>query len=165
MRDRAGVILIQHGAVALIERWRAGRHYYAFPGGGIELGESPRETAVREAWEELGLIVGLGRCVAEVQHAGDGPPAGVAHYFLAEIKGGTFGSGNGPEMTGGKPPERGTYKPVWMPLAELPGKLVYPRCIARLVARAVVGRERWPPDTLRLAEGTAEAPGTQHAAC
>jgi len=41
MRTRAGIVLIQDGKVALIERHRAGLHYFVFPGGGVDEGESP----------------------------------------------------------------------------------------------------------------------------
>ena len=57
MRRRSGIILIENNKLALIERYRAGRHYFAFPGGGIDEGENPQETAVREAEEELGIKV------------------------------------------------------------------------------------------------------------
>ncbi len=40
MRVRAGVVLIENGKVALIERHRAGKHYFVFPGGGVEEGET-----------------------------------------------------------------------------------------------------------------------------
>ena len=53
MRNRSGIILIEENKLALIERHRAGIHYFAFPGGGMDEGESPEQTAVREAEEEL----------------------------------------------------------------------------------------------------------------
>jgi 8-oxo-dGTP diphosphatase len=36
---------------------------FYLPGGGIEAGESPAETIVRESLEECGLVVRLGNCV------------------------------------------------------------------------------------------------------
>ena len=53
MRTRAGVVLIEDGKVALIERHRAGLDYFVFPGGGVDDGETPEQAAVREAMEEL----------------------------------------------------------------------------------------------------------------
>jgi len=51
MRIRAGIVLIQDNKVALIERHRAGLHYFVFPGGGADEGESPEQAAIREAME------------------------------------------------------------------------------------------------------------------
>jgi 8-oxo-dGTP pyrophosphatase MutT (NUDIX family) len=57
MRDRGSVVIIEDGKVALIERMKNGNHYYVFPGGGVEKGETPEQTAIREAFEELGVTV------------------------------------------------------------------------------------------------------------
>lgn len=138
---RARAIIIRDRAVALIERRRAGQCYYVFPGGGVEAGETPHDAARREAREELGLLVEVGKPVAETRHQGD------AHtFFLAEIVGGQFGAGDGDEVRGLKPPERGAYTPVWLPVEELTSRSVYPRAIARLVADAVT--EGWPATPL-----------------
>ena len=52
---RARVIIIRDDTIALIERYRAGRHYYVFPGGGVEPGETDRQALFRELREEAGL--------------------------------------------------------------------------------------------------------------
>ncbi len=93
MKARAAVILIQNGKIALIERHRSGKHYYVFPGGTIEPGESAAGAAVREAWEELGLRVKTGLLVAEVWYL-ETPQ----YYFWAESIGGRFGHGKGHEL-------------------------------------------------------------------
>ena len=67
MRIRAGIVLVHENRVALIERYRAGFHYFIFPGGGVDEGESPRQTAIRESMEELGIEVVIKQKVAEVQ--------------------------------------------------------------------------------------------------
>jgi len=56
---RAAVVIVENGRVALIERVRDGRTYFVFPGGGVEVGETPENAAVREAEEELGVNVKL----------------------------------------------------------------------------------------------------------
>jgi 8-oxo-dGTP diphosphatase len=49
LRDEEGRLLLVHQAY--------GKHLWDFVGGGAEPGESPEETAVREAKEEIGLTV------------------------------------------------------------------------------------------------------------
>jgi 8-oxo-dGTP pyrophosphatase MutT (NUDIX family) len=49
LRDEAGRLLLVHQAY--------GDRVWDFVGGGAEAGESPEETAIREAKEEIGLIV------------------------------------------------------------------------------------------------------------
>ncbi len=93
MSYRAAIVLLRDNKVALIERYRAGMHYFAFPGGHVEPGESPEEAAVREAKEELGLDVSIQRLLAEIWWR-DRPQ----YYYLVEAKGGEFGSGTGEEM-------------------------------------------------------------------
>jgi 8-oxo-dGTP pyrophosphatase MutT (NUDIX family) len=111
MRNRSGIILIEDNKLALIERHRAGLHYFIFPGGGIDEGESPQQTAVREAEEELGIKVELKQKVAEVKF-----DQATQHYFLAQKLSGEFGTGTGEEY-GEYNPMYGTYLPLWMPLA------------------------------------------------
>ena len=79
MRNRAGIILIEENKLALIERHRTGRHYFAFPGGGVDEGESLQQAAIREAEEELGIVVVIKQKVAEVFFNGN-----TQHYFLAK---------------------------------------------------------------------------------
>jgi 8-oxo-dGTP pyrophosphatase MutT (NUDIX family) len=103
MSARAAVVIVQDGQVALIERNREDRHYFTFPGGGVDEGETPEQTAVREAKEELGFDVVLRRLVAEIWFQGK-----PQWYYLAEVVGGVFGTGVGPEMVSPYL-ERGTY--------------------------------------------------------
>ena len=144
MSYRAGVILLQGDQVLLIERARAGLHYFTFPGGHVEEGETPEQAAIRETEEELGLQVKLIQPVAQFGWQGKWQ-----YYFLVELTGGTFGSGNGEEML--EPlPERGTYRPMWMPVSELLNRPVKPCELAQLVARAV--KDGWPEQPVVIPE-------------
>jgi 8-oxo-dGTP pyrophosphatase MutT (NUDIX family) len=136
MRIRAGIILIQDGRVALIERHRAGLDYFVFPGGGVDDGESVEQAAIREALEELGIGVAIKQKVAEVQLGEKSRQV----YFLVEQTGGEFGSGLGEEYTDSDPasPEEGIYVPIWMPIDQLPLHAnIYPADLARMVVRSV----------------------------
>ena len=54
---RAGVIVYNpfFDKILLIHRWKNGQEYFVIPGGTIELGEGPLETALREMKEEVNL--------------------------------------------------------------------------------------------------------------
>jgi 8-oxo-dGTP pyrophosphatase MutT (NUDIX family) len=135
MRTRAGIVLIEDGKVALIERFRAGRHYFSFPGGGVDEGETPEQAAIREAMEELGVEVVVKQKVAEILFNGR-----TQHYFLVEQVGGIFGSGTGEEYTDSHPddPETGVYIPMWMPIEELETRdNVFPPDVAKLTYQSL----------------------------
>jgi 8-oxo-dGTP diphosphatase len=145
MSYRAGIILVLDNKVALIERHRAGLHYYTFPGGHVDKGETPERTAVRETEEELGLQVTLKQLVAQYGWQGKWQ-----YYYLVEVTGGTFGSGKGEELFAPLP-ERGTYRPMWMPVAEILKQPVKPRPLAELVVRSV--KKGWPEEPVIIPEG------------
>jgi len=137
-------VLIEDDKVALIERYRDGKHYYVFPGGGADVGETPEQAAAREMEEETGLRVTVGCKLAEI-HFG----LSTQHYFQVECIGGKFGSGTGEEYTDSDPdhPAQGVYIPVWMPLAKLSEcENVYPAEIVELVLQSVDAG--WPEEPL-----------------
>ena len=144
MRQRSGIILIEDNKLALIERHRAEKHYYAFPGGGVDKGETPEQAAVREAEEELGIVVEIKKKVAEVYFNGK-----TQYYFLAEKVSGKFGTGTGEEY-GEYNPEHGTYHPIWMLLADVMTHNVLPRELADLVVR--FAKEGWPAEPVIIIE-------------
>lgn len=56
-----GCLMNDHGQVLLQKRGDSG--LWGFPGGAIELGESPEAAAIREAREETGLEVAVGSLI------------------------------------------------------------------------------------------------------
>ena len=143
MRIRAGIVLIKDNRVALIERFRAGLHYYVFPGGGVDEAESPEQAAVREAMEELGIEVTIKQKVAEIQLGHKSRQI----YFLVKQTGGEFGTGAGEEYTDADPndPEEGNYIPIWMPIDELSlHEDIHPAEVARRVVKSTL--EGWSLD-------------------
>jgi len=144
---RAAALILDAGCVALIKRCNttSPEPYYLFPGGRVEAGESPPETAVREVLEELGLRVVIGVLIARVRYQDS-----IQYYFTASITGGEFGTGEDPEMTKANSPEVGTYTPVWIPLADVLRRPVHPRSVAQIVVDAGTGG--WPRDTIKLVD-------------
>lgn len=112
MRKRSAVILVQDGKIALMKRIRNGHTYYVFPGGGIEAGETPEQAAKREAFEELGLVIKITELMTSITHNS------IQYYYLADIEGGVFGTGNGDEFTD-KYRDRGIYIPMWVEMERL----------------------------------------------
>jgi 8-oxo-dGTP diphosphatase len=145
MKARAAIILIEGGQVAMIERRRQDHLFYVFPGGHVETGELPTEAAVREAKEELGLEVRVAWLVAESTYAGR-----PHFYYLADCTGGEFGSGHGKELSRSVDSERGSVKPVWLPIADFDKVVIYPARIAQLISEA--NEQGWPNELLVFVE-------------
>ncbi len=135
VHQRAGVLLVDGARVAVIERRRDGATYFVLPGGGVEPGETIAEGAEREALEEAGVEVKVTGAVAHVQFA-DGGEVSLQHYFAADIVGGVFGPGSGPEYSGAGTAmgARGSYRPVWLPIDEVPQLDVRPRDVFTALA-------------------------------
>lgn len=124
-------MLVEDGHVALIERQREDDHYYLFPGGGVEVGETAAAAAIREAWEELGVEVELGEALFE-EEFGDARFV----YYAARIVGGEFGTGAWPDHAARTALARarsGTHTPVWLPLDGLDGLDVRPKALVQLL--------------------------------
>ena len=149
MKARAAVILILNDKIALIERHRSGRHYFVFPGGKIEAGETPESAAQREIMEELGLQVKIGRLVAEVWYKGT-----PQYYFLADRTGGQFGHGSGEEMGSTLESEKGSHLPVWLRVDDLHKHQVLPKVVADLVFKS--HHSRWPEQHLVVTDRAAD---------
>jgi ADP-ribose pyrophosphatase YjhB (NUDIX family) len=74
-----GVIRDEQGRIFLIKR--ADNGHWAFPAGGMELGESLTDCAIRETYEETGLKAGRGTLFAFLS----GP-----HYTFTNVFGDTY---------------------------------------------------------------------------
>ncbi len=128
MNQRSSIILRNDkDEIALIRRVKQGTLYYVFPGGRVEPGDSTEDTAVREAFEELGVTVVLNGVAAHVDYNGQDNP-----YFWATITGGVFGTGTGEEFT--DPNEIGSYTPVWVHRSLLTQLPIRPPSLAKLLA-------------------------------
>lgn len=139
MTERAGVLLIRDGRVALIERHRDDEHYFVAPGGGIEAGESAADAAVREAREELGLEVRLLDLAATIEAGARGRTR--QHYWFAEADTDELGPMTGPEQDG----PTNTYARVWVALDDLDGLDIRPSELRTVIATASTVRPEGSP--------------------
>jgi len=108
------VVLRDERRVALVRRVHDRHTYFTFPGGEVQAGEQPADTALREAREELGVRVVLGPRLLIEELRGE-----TAHYFSAVVVSGEVGTGED--------------EPIWMELEELPHYDVRPRALAAIL--------------------------------
>ncbi len=101
--------------------------FWEFPGGKVQPGETPSQTAVRECQEETGLAVRVGRLLTETEHA---YPHGRVRLWFFEAE------PIRPEQT-----PRAPFR--WVRLAELV-EYRFPEA-NRTVLAQLAGRVRRPP--------------------
>jgi ADP-ribose pyrophosphatase YjhB (NUDIX family) len=136
VRDRQGRVLLVRQTYHRRELWGA-------PGGWVGRGETPRQAAARETWEELGMRIAVGRVLA----IGSGPYGEVSLAFDCHALG-----EEGPRL-GQEVDRAGFFR-----LDELPPM---PRGTQRLVEEAADALGALPARV----EGAARSPAQGRAAC
>ncbi|MGF1722394.1 NUDIX hydrolase [Vibrio kyushuensis] len=82
MKNLAMAIVIRNGKVLIQQRFRRTKGMvYEFPGGAIDQGESGKQAAIRELWEETGLKA----CELLGSHVAENDFGGEIHYALLSI--------------------------------------------------------------------------------
>ena len=108
--------------LAAIRPTGRGERTWALPKGWIDAGETPSETAVREAWEETGLHARLDRKLGDVKYTytrKDGTRVfKVVSFFLLRYRSGRIGA-----IPAGM--ELEVAEARWLPLDEAPRLLAY----------------------------------------
>jgi len=150
---RAVAVVVDRGRVLVIKRFRQrddpadcvmcreighrgsrclGHHYAVLPGGHVEVGETVRQAAERELWEEASLRGVAGREVFANSHLGR-----PAHYF---VMGDVSGSAelSGPELADNRPDN--SFELRWATATELGGLNLRPAEIRPLLATLLAGR-------------------------
>ncbi len=133
--DAETAIVDAEGRLLLIEQERRWGREWRLPGGGIEPGESMVVAAAREAREETGLVVRVGRLVALDEYWDAGQLIGFRGIFLATM--------DPPGQAVALPVEDGGVRFLdhrWVDRDEL-GTLTP-------IGRFDLCREAWPPDLI-----------------
>lgn len=99
-RIRVAGIIKMNGGYALMHRKNVIKKkdfqdYYAFPGGGLEEGETLEEGVIREIKEEFGINVEVIKKLYEME---SNKLNQKEYFFLCEYIDGEFGTGDGPEF-------------------------------------------------------------------
>lgn len=112
-------VLVENGRVLLTTTRVPSGTITNFPGGGLELGESPRDAITREFHEETGLHVTLGEllfCSQAFQQNPEYPAEQLMHIFYRVVRSGgeLLPKGNNDDVA----------EVSWVSLAELPSKRI-----------------------------------------
>ncbi len=122
---RAVAIVIKDHDVLLMERKNNGKHYFVFPGGGIEERETVEEAVLREIEEETTVSVKIQKKL--YTHYYDSPHKGRSnqYFYLCSYLSGEPKLGEANEKEDMK---KGNdyYNPQWFPISDLRNMLVYP---------------------------------------
>ncbi|MFZ6015799.1 MAG: NUDIX domain-containing protein [Patescibacteria group bacterium] len=121
---RAGIILIKDNQILLIHRHKSGKEYFVLPGGGVEEGESPADTAVREAKEETSLDVILTDKFLDYIDPRDNNPH---RYYFVDKFSGTLQLGGAEALENST---QNSYELEWHALADLKTLTFYPAELA-----------------------------------
>lgn len=120
--ERYRAIIIKDGKIALMERNKKGRHFFAFPGGGMEKGETPKECCEREVLEEFGIKVQAKNMVYQIVQ--NGTKQG---FFVCDWLDGQIHKTDAEEYTKKDVNVSGTYDPGLFDLNKLKNMPVKPQ--------------------------------------
>jgi 8-oxo-dGTP diphosphatase len=123
---RPATIVIQDERVLLVSSKYKDEEFYLFPGGGMEFGETIKEAAVRETFEETGVKVKIKDLfhVNEYIYSEDWNKRSVSMFFIAEVV----------EILEPTTDDEGKIKEVrWIKLSELDNYDIKPKRIVEMI--------------------------------
>ncbi|MGM9949465.1 MAG: NUDIX domain-containing protein [Lysinibacillus sp.] len=133
IRLRTSALIIEQGAVLLIEFNDENGVHYNLPGGGVEAGESLIQAVKREALEEASVKVEVGQVAFIYEYA---PHLTQARYgpvhSLTTIFACTLQKGEAPRMP--EKPDQNQTGVKWIPLDLLNQVVLYPNIRGQIIA-------------------------------
>jgi len=123
--NRAAVIIIKRDKILLMHRFKQGQEYWVIPGGTIEPGETPEQTAIREIKEETNLDIEIDEIFCTLH---DQFHCGV--YYIGKNPDGMVKLG-GPEAV--RQSDENFYSPKWVVLKDVKELTLYPKEIKKKI--------------------------------
>jgi 8-oxo-dGTP pyrophosphatase MutT (NUDIX family) len=123
MRQSARGIIISNDQILLMDRNKFGFKYRSLIGGGIDLGETPEQTLIREVYEEASIRIQNLKLVI-VEDAGS--VYGHQYIYRCEYLSGKVGLN--PDAEEYKIMQKGLnlYQPIWWPIAKIADANILP---------------------------------------
>lgn len=118
MRKAARVIVVHHQNILVMKRNKFGYQYYCLIGGGIDLGETADQAALRETYEESGLTV-VNPKLVYIEDAG--VPYGTQYIFTAEYQDGDIQMQPDSIEASLNAQGQNTFEPLWVPVSKFAG--------------------------------------------
>ncbi len=126
MTERYRAIIIKDGKLVVMERFKNGRHYWVFPGGGREGEETEAECCEREVMEEFGIEVKAKKMIYFMEQSGT-----LQGFFVCDWINGEIHKTDAVEYSSYDPDVYGTYNPTTINVDELENyPTLYPQEIA-----------------------------------
>lgn len=114
-----GVVCFRGNDVLLIQRAKAPRKGdWSIPGGRIEIGETQKDAALRELFEETHILAKLGPKIATIPASFEGVDY-ILHDYLAEWEGNEPQPGDDAARARFIPPEKISHLGMWPKTVEI----------------------------------------------
>jgi 8-oxo-dGTP diphosphatase len=96
MGDRSCAAIVSSDSILMVRQSYKGEIFWTFPGGRIKRSETPIECAIRETFEETGLVIEITEKVCEFFNTRIN---GIYYCYLSKIVGGNARLGSDPELS------------------------------------------------------------------
>jgi 8-oxo-dGTP pyrophosphatase MutT (NUDIX family) len=145
MRHAARAVIVKDNALLVMHRNKFGHEYYALPGGGIDAGETPEQALTREIHEEATITFSNPRLVISEDA---GTIFGLQHIYVCQYVSGEPALSPDSEEAKITALGQNLYKPLWLPLSELPQVELLPKELKQVLLENLP--DKWPAEPLQL---------------